>query len=333
MEAMFYERKGENIQCFLCPHNCIIHPEGTGICQTRRNSGGKLITETWGGLSAVNYDPIEKKPLFHYYPGRIILSLGNVGCNMKCKCCQNWQISQAKADNYDFEREMSPPEVVQLARRRESNLGIAYTYNEPTVWFEYMNDIARLAHFEGLKNVMVSNGYINEEPLNMLMQYMDAFNIDLKGFTDDFYVSFTGARLLPVLETLKRIRKGGKHLEITFLVIPTLNDNHVDFVKMVKWIAGELGTDTVLHLSRYHPTYKLDIAPTPAGVLESMYSIAKETLSYVYVGNIQLKGHQDTRCSKCGEVVIRRTGYQVEIKSMTKQGLCSKCGNVIISNN
>jgi pyruvate formate lyase activating enzyme len=221
-------------------------------------------------------------------------------------------------------------EITKMAASRTDNIGIAYTYNEPTIWYEYMNDIARLVRFEGLKNVMVSNGYINEDPLTELMQYMDAFNIDLKGFSEDFYRKFAGAGLAPVLHALKLIRKAGKHLELTCLIIPGLNDDSREFAAMISWIAEELGHDTVLHLSRYHPAYQLDTASTPPETLQELYRIALEKLAYVYVGNILIRELQDTRCGKCGERVIRRTGFQVEIKSLTSKGLCVNCGNSII---
>jgi pyruvate formate lyase activating enzyme len=331
MEALFYEKNEESINCLLCPHHCTIHVGGTGICKVRRNEGGKLLAETWGNLSAVNFDPIEKKPLYHYHPGKVILSLGSTGCNLKCQCCQNWQISQSQASEYHFQRKMNPMEIVKLASSRQANIGVAYTYNEPTIWFEYMHDIARLVRFDGRKNVMVSNGYINEDPLQELMQYIDAFNIDLKGFTEEFYRKITGATLAPVLRTLQLIRKAGKHLEITNLVIPGLNDDPAKFREMICWIEEELGADTVLHLSRYHPNYKLDIESTSPHTLEELYKIAREKLTYVYVGNIQMKDYQNTRCNKCGETIILRIGYQVEIKSLTNKGACAHCGNAIIN--
>jgi pyruvate formate lyase activating enzyme len=330
MEALFYECIGEKVRCLLCPHHCSISHGETGICQVRRHEAGKLLAETWGKLAALNIDPVEKKPLYHYYPGKMILSLGSVGCNMKCHCCQNWQISQVPAAGYPFSRKLIPMEIIKMATGMDNNIGIAYTYNEPTIWYEYMYDVARLVRFEGLKNVMVSNGYISEDPLVELMQYMDAFNIDLKGFSEDFYRKFTGARLSPVLHALKLIRRAGKHLELTNLVIPEQNDNPDEFRAMITWIAKELGPDTVLHLSRYHPNYHLNLPPTPSDTLQELYGIAREKLSYVYLGNIQIKDLQDTYCGQCGTLLIRRTGYQVEPKALTAKGMCAQCGLAVI---
>jgi pyruvate formate lyase activating enzyme len=331
MEARFYDLLDEKLICQLCPHHCRI-PEGkTGKCQVRRNINGKLVAETWGHLSAVHFDPVEKKPLYHYNPGKIILSLGSVGCNMKCTCCQNWHISQSPASGYPYDRSMSPAEIARLASTQHENIGVAYTYNEPTVWYEYMLDIARLIRFDGRKNVMVSNGFICEPPLRELMDYMDAFNIDLKGFSGDFYRKFAGAQLKPVLENLIRIRKAGKHLEITTLIIPGLNDDPKTFREMTGWIAKELGEETVLHLSRYHPAYQLNISATPLRTLEDLHNVARERLAYVYVGNVQIGEYQNTFCSRCHQTVIRRNGYHVEIKSLTAQGACAACGNPVVS--
>lgn len=217
-----------------------------------------------------------------------------------------------------------------MAISEKSNVGVAYTYNEPGMWYEFMMDIARLVHEKRLKNVMVSNGYLNEEPLNDLLEFIDAFNIDLKGFSEDFYKRFTGASLAPVLRSLKQIRRAGNHLEITCLVIPGQNDNPPEFTRMTDWIADELGTETVLHLSAYHPAYKSGIEPTSAADLEKLLEIARKKLFYVYTGNIPIKDHQDTRCSQCGSIVIRRTGYHIDNISLTPDGLCKQCGNQVI---
>jgi pyruvate formate lyase activating enzyme len=290
------------------------------------------MADSYGKLSAIHVDPIEKKPLYHYFPGKSILSLGSVGCNMRCGCCQNWQISQTSADDYPVERIYAPMDILLMAKALDQNIGVAYTYNEPVIGFEFMMDTARMVRTEGLKNIMVSNGYIAREPLQELLLFMDAFNIDLKSFSDEFYRKHAGARLEPVLQTLKQIRSSGQHLEITFLVIPTGNDNENEFRDMTGWISHELGNDTVLHLSRYHPMYKMKIEPTPPQSLEHLYAIAREKLKYVYVGNIQTRDFQDTFCGNCGNKVIIRSGYKVDLTSLTRQGECLHCGNRIIIN-
>jgi pyruvate formate lyase activating enzyme len=329
-EASFYTISGDKVQCRLCPHECTIKRDATGTCGVRRNHNGKLISENYALLSAINFDPIEKKPLYHFYPGSVILSLGSVGCNLKCKCCQNWQISQAGLSDFAYSGSSSPDEIVKMAGSKPGNLGIAYTYNEPTVWFEYMIDTARMVHAAGMKNCMVSNGFINEEPLMELIKYLDAFNIDLKAFNEQFYKTQSGAKLEPVKKTLQLLVKHHKHVEITNLVIPTLNDDEQEFTEMVNWIAKELGKKTVLHLSRYHPMYRLDIKATGSDLLDDFYNIAGEKLEYVYVGNIHIKDYQNTRCAKCGETVIRRTGYFVEKSGINKSGSCRYCGEAIV---
>lgn len=302
----------------------------TGICGVRRNTNGKLIAETWGKISAIHNDPVEKKPLYHFFPGSSILSIGSVGCNMKCRCCQNWQISQVSAAEYDYSRDYSPDEIVTLATAETNNIGVAYTYNEPGIWFEYVMAVARAVQSKGLQNVMVSNGYINEKPLDDLLTCIDAFNIDLKGFTGDFYRNFTGSTLSPVLRTLKRIKESGRHLEITCLLIPGLNDNIADFEKMIGWIADELGNTTIFHLSRYHPAYKFGLEPTPVSEFEKLLSVARKRLYHVYAGNISLKDYQDTRCPVCHNIIIKRAGYYTDKIAVTENGMCSHCGTQVI---
>lgn len=330
MEASYYEKAQNGLRCRLCPHECIISNGKTGICNVRRNVNEVLIAETWSRLSAVNIDPVEKKPLYHFHPGKNILSIGSVGCNMKCRCCQNWHISQASVSGYSFGRKVEPDELVSMALTYKDNMGIAYTYNEPTVWYEYMLAVAGLAASHRLKNVMVSNGYIGQKPLEELLDYVDAFNIDLKGFSEEFYRKFTGAKLEPVLSTLKQIRKSGRHLEITNLVIPSLNDTTDLFADMTDWIAGELGPDTVLHLSRYHPDYQLYTEPTPPVKLEEFYEIAHKKLSFVYVGNISMGDLQNTHCNSCGELLVTRQGYRVTVTGLTITGSCVRCGNQVM---
>jgi pyruvate formate lyase activating enzyme len=330
-EALFYQSDGVKVRCLLCPHQCVINEGATGICHVRRNSKGRLYTDIYGKISALNFDPIEKKPLYHYYPGSVILSLGSTGCNMHCKCCQNWQISQVKPADFSFHYKYEISELVQLAKSREENIGIAYTYNEPGIWIEYVLDLAHHIKAEGLKNVMVTNGFIEPEPLDELLTCVDAFNVDLKSFSDDFYRKVTGARLDPVLAALKKIKGAGKHLEITNLVIPTLNDNDEVFTSMVKWISNELGKETVIHLSRYHPMYKMDQETTPSETLRRLAGIAEAYLLFVYVGNIELGDYQHTRCPNCNSMVIKRFGYNIEIKSLDEKGCCLFCHKKIVT--
>jgi pyruvate formate lyase activating enzyme len=325
-EASYYEWNGRDIRCRLCPHFCLIGEGSTGLCKVRRHNSNKLIAESWGRISSLHTDPVEKKPLYHFYPGRCILSIGSVGCNMHCNCCQNWQISQVSIRDFNFSAVIPPEKMLELILADKESIGIAYTYNEPSIGFEYVVDLAQMVSSGGLKNVMVSNGYISEAPLRQLLHYMDALNIDLKGFNDKIYRSFTGATLTPVLETLKIIRNAGRHLEITCLIIPGVNDDTGDFKKMISWIADNLGNNTVLHLSKYFPGYRLTTPPTSADTLENLLNIAHEKLFHVYAGNIQLKEYQNTRCFSCGETIIRRNGYHTMITGLSKEGRCIKCG-------
>lgn len=286
-EASFYTSENGLISCNLCPHNCTIHDGKRGICRVRKNENGRLISESYGQICSMNFDPIEKKPLYHFFPGRIIFSAGSLGCNLHCKFCQNWEISQSGIEDFGNLRMASPPELINKALSRNNNIGIAYTYNEPTVWFEFMLETAKLAQKEGLKNVMVTNGFINQEPLEELFPYMDAFSVDLKAFNEEFYKTITASRLEPVLAALKMIRKSGRHLEITNLVITGTNDDEKEFTEMVNWIATELGRETVFHISRYFPMFKMDKETTSHEKLKNLYDIAREKLDYVYLGNLR----------------------------------------------
>lgn len=330
-EASFYSvRDDGKVICHLCPDNCVIADGKRGACKVRKNIHGKLIAENYGLVSAAHVDPIEKKPLYHYFPGRPILSLGTAGCNLHCIFCQNWEISQSAVDELPLRR-LSPEEAVQTALKVTDNIGIAYTYNEPVIWYEYVKDTALLAHREGLKNVMVTNGYVHPEPLQELLPLIDAFSVDLKGFNDSFYKKYTRSKLQPVLEALKIIRASGRHLEITNLVIPALNDDEEEFERMTDWIAGELGRETILHISRYFPAWKLHNEPTPLSTLKRFFEIASGKLDYVFLGNISPYGEgQDTVCPQCGSTVIERSGYTTRITGLDRQGRCLKCGKKII---
>jgi pyruvate formate lyase activating enzyme len=327
-EAQFYsELKNGNVRCELCPWYCELKPGQTGICKVRKNENGKLITQVYNRVAAMGTDPIEKKPLYHFYPGKNILSVGEPGCNLHCTFCQNYNLSQSAAEEYSGFKNITSTEITGAALNTPNNIGVAYTYNEPLTFYEFVLDTAKLAQKAGLKNVMVSNGYINSEPLKKLLPFIDAFNVDLKAFSNEFYKKQTTGKLLPVLDSLKIIAKSGSHLEITNLIIPTLNDDENEFREMVKWIASELGNEIPLHLSRYFPQYKMQLPPTPTRKLEMLYAIAKEHLQHVYLGNVSDQKHSSTFCPNCGELLIERNGYQTKIKNLDKKGNCKKCNS------
>jgi len=331
MEAQYYTKLDDNkVQCTLCPHDCVIKEGRSGICKVRANDKGRLITENYGKISGYHFDPIEKKPLYHFYPGKDILSIGSVGCNLHCQFCQNHEIAQTDVHNYPYLKELSPGEIVNAALRQENNIGIAYTYNEPLVFYEFMKDTALNAKQNGLKNVMVTNGFIKPEPLKSLVSFIDAFSVDLKAFTDDFYKKITSSNLNPVLESLKTIKKSGRFLEVTNLVIPTLNDDKKKFEELVLWIRNELGKDTVLHISRYHPMYKMNIKSTEPDTLFSLFEIANKYLDFVYLGNLHSGKGQNTYCPNCGKMVIERSGYSTETKGIDKARGCIYCKTKVI---
>jgi pyruvate formate lyase activating enzyme len=331
MVARYYTSlDNQLVRCSLCPHECIIHEGKSGICRVRRNISGELIADTYQCLSAINLDPIEKKPLYHYFPGREILSLGSLGCNFKCDCCQNYHISQTGVQGFPRIVYRDIPEIISMAKENPNNIGIAYTYNEPSVWYEYMFDISCEANKHGMKNVMVSNGYLNPEPLENILQFMDAFNIDLKAFGNTIHRKFTGGDLDHVLETLKMIFMNKKHLEITCLIVPGINDQMDNFEKMVEWIAGNLDTEVPLHLSRYFPQYRMKDETTHYKLLVDMAMLARKILQYVYIGNITTGDFLDTHCPKCGELVIERRGYFVYARNINASGQCNFCSYNIV---
>jgi pyruvate formate lyase activating enzyme len=332
-EASYYTTQNGKVECSLCPHDCLIAEGRRGICRVRKNVGGKLIAETWEQVCSLHFDPIEKKPLYHFYPGHTIFSVGSVGCNLHCKFCQNCEISQVSVVEFPYLKTISAEEILKIAKERKDNLGIAYTYNEPTVWFEFMEAIARQAKSHNLKNVMVTNGFINPEPLEDSLEFMDAYSLDLKAFDESFYKKITSSRLQPVLETLKTIKKSGKHFEITNLVITNTNDNPDEFKDMIDWIATELGKETVLHISRYHPTYKMNEPSTPETTLNLLFELASNKLDYVYLGNLHSDHGQNTYCSNCNSEVIKRTGYFTQVTGLDKDGNCKSCKNKVLTNN
>jgi pyruvate formate lyase activating enzyme len=280
---------------------------------------------TYGVVSGHSLDPVEKKPLYHFFPGHNILSIGSYGCNMRCDFCQNWHISQ-KTDE-SFSPDTDPDKIVIEAVSSWKNTGLAFTYNEPVIWFEFMRDTAIRIKEKGLYTVMVSNGFVNRDPLNEILGFIDAFNIDLKAFNESFYKKLTGADLEPVKNSLKQIAKAGKHLEVTTLIIPGRNDSEQEMEIESKWISEELGEETPFHLSRYFPMYKRDDPPTPQTTLTRLFETASKHLKYVYLGNTSGDNGQDTVCSKCGKVVTKRSGYNTRLMNLDREGKCLTCGN------
>jgi len=327
--AKFWDSKNDNsVQCFLCPHNCKINNGKKGICGVRENQDGILYSLIYGSCSALHEDPIEKKPLYHFYPGTTVFSLGSVGCNFNCDHCQNFEISRALPKDIPM-NEISPKMAVDLAKKQYCR-GIAWTYNEPTIWHEYSFDTARLAKKAGLYTVYVTNGYINENPLKEISKYLDAMNIDVKGFSDDFYKKICKARLKPVLNTCEIARELGIHVEVTYLVIPGFNDSSSDITKFCKWIVEKLGEDTAVHFSRFHPDYKMkDIPSTPVEKLIEIFNSAKNLgILYPYIGNVLNGEHESTKCPYCGNIIIRRYGFSTEVLGL-KKGKCKNCDRII----
>ena len=280
-EADYYTQEDGKIKCLLCPHYCKLSSGQTGLCQMRRAEDGKLWATSYAQVSAVALDPIEKKPLYEYHPHNQILSLGSIGCNLSCQFCQNYRIAQ----ELDVPtKELSPQEAVELAQEKGS-FGIAYTYSEPLIWYEYVRDTAKLAQQQGLKNVLVTNGTINPEPLKELLPYIDAVNLDIKAFTEDFYRDICGGDFATAKKSAEIINASDTHLEITTLIIPDLNDDPEEIKDLVDWIA-DLDPEIPLHLSRYFPHYKLDKPPTPKETLYQAQEIAQEKLANVYLGNV-----------------------------------------------
>jgi pyruvate formate lyase activating enzyme len=315
------------LECTLCPHYCKLGVGKSGICSVRKNTGEKIELVTYGVISGYSLDPVEKKPLYHFYPGKNILSIGSFGCNMRCDFCQNYHISQKIPESLNPEVTIS--KIVKDALSSRDNIGIAFTYNEPVIWFEFMKDVAESAKKEGLLTVMVSNGYVNSEPLDEILNFIDAFNIDLKAFNNSFYRKLTGAEIEPVKNSLKQIAKSGKHLEITTLIIPGQNDSEKEMALQTEWMAGELGKDVPFHISRYFPMYKRDDPSTTEISLKKLSDIASKNLNFVYTGNSQSKNGQNTMCPICGITVTIRSGYKVRIVNLDKEGRCTGCGNLV----
>lgn len=319
---------GKSVMCRLCPRQCVIANGARGFCRARENRNGTLYTLNYGKPCSIQPDPIEKAPFYHFLPGTNRLGIATAGCNQTCKYCQNWQISQSRVDdlnNFD----VSPDSMVAIAK----NLGlptVCFTYSEPTIFYEYMYDIAVRARAAGLKSVVVTSGYINEAPLRKLCSVVDAVKIDLKGFNEHFYEDVCSGTLAPVLNSLKTVQDCGVHLEIVNLVVPTLNDSMDEIRAMCRWIMENLGPDVPLHFTRFVPNYKLmDLPMTPVATLEQAIAIAhEEGLHYVYIGNVPGHPQDNTYCPKCGKLLIKRLGYDV-LENNIVDGKCKFCGESI----
>jgi len=351
-EARHYLKLGKNVQCRLCPNECLLKPEDRGRCRNRVHKDGKLYTLAYGNACAFHVDPIEKKPLFHFLPGTDVFSFATSGCGFRCLNCQNWDISQRKPEETkdprgeplrltpeniesltrdDIDRlSLLPDDVVALAEHLHSP-SVAYTYSEPSVWFEYMIDTAQRARAKGIKNVWVTCGYIQQKPLVELCRYLDAANVDLKSFDPEVYGKLNSGTLEPILETLKTLKREGVWFEVTNLIVPTYTDNLEMIRRMCGWLLDNLGPDCPLHFSRFHPAHKLThLPPTPTEILVAARDLARQAgLHYVYLGNIRgIEGAETTFCPHCGKTVVERDAFFVSVNQI-KSGACSSCGTKI----
>ncbi len=327
-EALYYSKLDKNyIKCELCPNYCLLGSGETGTCGVRKNIEGTLYSLVYNKPISIHIDPIEKKPLYHFLPGTQILSLATVGCNLRCIFCQNWEISQSRPKGVRA-YEKTPEEIIEITKENNCQ-SIAFTYTEPTIFYEYMLDIAKLAKQKNIKTVWVTCGYINEKPLRELCQYLDAANIDLKGFSEEFYQTYTTGRLQPVLDCLKTAKQESLFFEITNLVIPDANDDPEIIRGMCNWIGENLGFDYPLHFSRFFPNYQLLNRPaTPLKTLETAKDIALESgIQFVYIGNITTE-YEDTFCPICEEKIIDRSGYLIKSQFL-ENGKCRFCGSEI----
>ncbi len=330
-EAMFYKQlEGKKVKCQICPKHCVVGEGERGFCGNKENRGGKYYTLVYGKAAALNIDPIEKKPLFHFLPGSRAFSIGTAGCNFDCKNCQNWEISQVRPEQIDHPITLPPETIVSKAPEYGAEV-IAYTYNEPTVFYEYMHDTAKLARRHGLRSVMISNGYMNREPMLKLAPYLDAVKVDLKGFTDEFYRKYALGTLEPVKETIKRVKALGKWLEIVCLVLPGLSDDLDRIAEMADWINRAVGPEVPVHFSRFGPAYRMKkLPPTPVSTLEKCRAVARrQGLKYVYIGNVPGHSAENTYCASCGKIVIKRYGYEILERHIKPNGACAFCGNKI----
>jgi len=327
MTEELYERLNGDVRCRVCAHYCRIKPGEVGICRVRRNLNGEIVPLTYGRVSSANIDPIEKKPLYHFLPGTLSYSFGSVGCNFSCSFCQNFTISQEWREDYLYEL---PPESL-VKRVLESGCpSVSWTYNEPTIWFEYTRDCSMPLRRRGVKIVYVTNGYMSEESIEEILKFVDAFSLGIKSFSKDFYRKICRGKLEVVLENAIRAKKGGVHIEVVNLVIPGYNDSEEEIRELSRWIAENLGEDTPVHFTRFHPDYRMmNVPPTPLRTLERAYEVAKrEGLLYVYVGNVMNEELNSTFCPNCNELLIRRIGFSSKIVGL-EGDRCRNCNTKI----
>lgn len=326
--VLFDELPGKKIKCHVCSHRCTIAEGKVGICRTRQNKNGKIYTLIYNTVSSEAVDPIEKKPLYHFLPGTLSYSLGSIGCNFRCEHCQNWNISQVNPEE-SYTMEITPETAIQRALESGSK-SISWTYNEPAIWHEYTFDSAMLAKKAGLKTVYVTNGYITQEALRRIAPYLDAYRVDIKSFSEDFYRKICGARLAPVLESTKLAKELGMHVETVTLIIPGKNDSPGEITQIVQWVHDNVGIDTPMHFTRFHPMYKMDgLHPTSLDTLEMAHDIAKKAgMRFVYIGNVGGHKYENTYCPKCNALLIDRLGFRVGAVKI-RDGKCPECGETI----
>jgi pyruvate formate lyase activating enzyme len=320
----FDELENSVIECLLCPHHCRIKPGDAGICRARINRNGMLYSLNYGELTSIGMDPVEKKPLYHYRPGKSVLSVGSWGCNMKCPHCQNWSIATKRPRHIQL---VKPTQLLRIIDSEDS-WGVAFTYNEPTVFFEFILDTARVAAKTGIETLLITNGYIERDPLELLIQSVSAMNIDLKGWNDNYYMKELGAKKEYVLRTIERAVEVGVHVEITTLIVTGKNDSLEELEEEFKWLSS-LSKDIPLHLTRYYPAYKAEMPATNIELMKEAHKIAKKYLNYVYLGNVPEMEEENTYCPECGALLIRRKGYNIELEKLDEKGRCTECGKEI----
>ncbi len=320
----FDELENSVLECLLCPHHCKIKPGDAGICGARMNRNGMLYSLNYGELTSIGMDPVEKKPLYHYRPGKSVLSVGSWGCNMKCPHCQNWSIATKRPRHIQL---VKPTQLLRIIESEES-WGVAFTYNEPTVFFEFILDTARVAAKTGIETLLITNGYIESDPLELLVQSVSAMNIDLKGWNDEYYLKELGAKKEYVLRTIERAVEVGVHVEITTLLVTGKNDSLEELEEEFKWLSS-LSKDIPIHLTRYYPAHKAEMPPTDIKRMKEAREIAKKYLNYVYLGNISETEGGNTYCPECGALLVERKGYSIELVKLDEKGRCSECGKEI----